>query len=63
MPPVGAAHCRDRGRVTRSRKPVVNRSADLAALHGWLAGTMMTGDQKQDPVAAGYCLVEAAING
>ena len=41
----------------------MDRSADLAALDGRLAGTMMTGDQKQDPIASRYRLIEAAIDG
>jgi hypothetical protein len=41
----------DAAGVARGRQPVVNRGADLPALHRRLAGTVMAGDEQHDPVA------------
>ena len=47
---VRAAHRGDPRSVSRDRQPVVNRGADLASLDRWLAGSMMSGDEQDEPV-------------
>jgi hypothetical protein len=49
--------------VARGGQPIVDGSANPPPLDRRLAWPMMTGDQKNDPVASRNRLVEAAIDG
>src|SRR4051812_3271687 len=62
MTPVRCSNGRDPGCMTRGRKPVVNRRANLAALHRWFPWTMMTCDQKEDPFATTDRLIEVVVD-
>lgn len=63
MAPVRAAYGGDIRSVPRGSEPVVDCCANTASLDRRFARTMMAGDQQQDAIAAGYCLLEAPVDG
>jgi len=62
MTPMGSAHRGDIAGMPRGGEPVMHRRADLAALHGRLAPSMMASDKQDHPVAASDGLFQAVID-
>jgi hypothetical protein len=62
MAPMSASNRGDRARMARSREPVVDGGADLAALDRRIARTVMPGDQQDHAVASRDRLLQAAID-
>ena len=62
MPAMRSANGRDPARVTGGREPVVHCRPDLAPLDGRRAGSMMPGDQQQQPVSAVNRKLKRAID-
>lgn len=63
MAAVRSADRRDLRRVTRRREPVVHRGANSPALDRRIAGTMVAGDQEDEPIASRDSLFQTAVDG
>jgi hypothetical protein len=57
-----AADSRDVGRMSRSGQPVMDRGADTTPLDGSSAWAMVAGNEQNDALAAGDCLVEITVD-
>ena len=63
MARVRAPYGSDARRVPRRLQPVVNGSADLAALDGRIPLPGMAGDQQDDPLSSANRMLESTVNG
>lgn len=62
MAPVGASDRGNPGRMPGRRQPVVNGSANLAALHGRRAWPHMPGNEEKHTLPRGDCSLEPAVD-
>ena len=62
MTPVGTANGSDLRGMPRSLQPVVDGSADLAALNRRIAGPGVARDQQDNPVAGGDRPLQPAVD-
>ena len=62
MTPVSAPDRCNVGGVARCRQPIVDCSTDAPTLNGWLARSMMPGNQQDDSVASNDRLLEPSVN-
>ena len=63
MARVRAPYGSDARRVPRRLQPVVNGSANLAALDGRIPLPGMAGDEQDDPLASADRMLESKVNG
>jgi hypothetical protein len=59
---VGSANGGDARSVARDGKPVVDRRADLAPLHGRLARTMVPGDEEDEAFSRMFRPLERKVD-